>query len=105
MGSMVGPAVTSIFFPARSLGDRQPRNRSKISSGSGSLPGPEVPQASWPDPGSIKTLNEDQQEEIHDYFMEAETDKIVVAIEEFDGVYDDEELRLYRIKFISEVAN
>lgn len=50
-------------------------------------------------------LDEDQQEEIHDYFMEAETDKIDVAIDEFDGDYDDEELRLYRIKFISEVAN
>ncbi len=50
-------------------------------------------------------LDEDQQEEIHDYFMEAETDKIDNAIEEFDGDYDDEELRLYRIKFISEVAN
>lgn len=50
-------------------------------------------------------FDEDQQEEIHDYFMEAETDKIDAAIEEFDGDYDDEELRLYRIKFISEVAN
>ncbi|RSK40480.1 DNA helicase RecQ [Mangrovimonas spongiae] len=50
-------------------------------------------------------LDEDQQEEIHEYFMEAETDKIDVAIDEFDGDYDDEELRLYRIKFISEVAN
>jgi len=50
-------------------------------------------------------LDEDQQEELHDYFMEAETDKISVAIDEFDGDYDDEELRLYRIKFISEVAN
>ncbi|WP_298903256.1 ATP-dependent DNA helicase RecQ [uncultured Psychroserpens sp.] len=50
-------------------------------------------------------LDEDQQEEIHEYFMESETDKIDVAIEEFDGDYDDEELRLYRIKFISEVAN
>ncbi|WP_434035635.1 DNA helicase RecQ [Formosa sp. 4Alg 33] len=50
-------------------------------------------------------LDEDQQEEIHDYFMESETDKIDLAIEEFDGDYDDEELRLYRIKFISEVAN
>jgi ATP-dependent DNA helicase RecQ len=50
-------------------------------------------------------LDEEQQEEIHDYFMEAETDKIDDAIEEFDGDYDDEELRLYRIKFISEVAN
>ncbi|MFI1745845.1 RecQ family ATP-dependent DNA helicase [Thalassobellus sediminis] len=50
-------------------------------------------------------LDEDQQEEIHDYFMESETDNIDAAIEEFDGDYDDEELRLYRIKFISEVAN
>ncbi|HLV70789.1 MAG TPA: DNA helicase RecQ [Xanthomarina sp.] len=50
-------------------------------------------------------LDEDQQEEIHDYFMEAQTDKIDEAINEFDGDYDDEELRLFRIKFISEVAN
>ncbi len=50
-------------------------------------------------------LDEDQQEELHDYFMETETDKIDVALDEFDGDYDDEELRLYRIKFISEVAN
>jgi ATP-dependent DNA helicase RecQ len=50
-------------------------------------------------------LDEDQQEEIHDYFMESESDKINDAIEEFDGEYDDEELRLYRIKFMSEVAN
>ncbi|WP_203257316.1 ATP-dependent DNA helicase RecQ [Hyunsoonleella ulvae] len=50
-------------------------------------------------------LDEDQQEEIHDYFMESDTDSIEDAMEEFDGDYDDEELRLYRIKFISEVAN
>ncbi|WP_435577762.1 DNA helicase RecQ [Gilvibacter sp.] len=50
-------------------------------------------------------LDEEQQEEIHEYFLEAETDKIDVAMEEFDGDYDDEELRLYRLKFISEVAN
>ncbi|MCW5519154.1 DNA helicase RecQ [Aureitalea sp. L0-47] len=50
-------------------------------------------------------LDEDQQEELHDYFLEAETDKIDAAMDEFDGDYDDEELRLYRIKFISEVAN
>jgi ATP-dependent DNA helicase RecQ len=37
--------------------------------------------------------------------MESKTDNIDVAIKEFDGDYDDEELRLYRIKFISEVAN
>jgi ATP-dependent DNA helicase RecQ len=50
-------------------------------------------------------LDEDQQEEIHDYFMDSETDKIEDALKEFDGDYDIEELRLMRIKFISEVAN
>lgn len=50
-------------------------------------------------------LDEDQQEEIHDYFMETESDKIKEALQEFDGAYDIEELRLMRIKFISEVAN
>jgi len=50
-------------------------------------------------------LDEEQQEEIHDYFIEAETDKIEEAMTEFDGDYEEEELRLYRIKFISEVAN
>lgn len=50
-------------------------------------------------------LDEDQQEEIYDYFMEAETDKIQEALDEFDGDYDDEELRLMRIKFTSHIAN
>ena len=50
-------------------------------------------------------VDEDQQEEIHDYFMEAESDKIQEALDEFDGDYDEEELRLMRIKFISDVAN
>ena len=50
-------------------------------------------------------LDEDQQEELHDYFIDADSDGIDVAIKEFDGDYEDEELRLFRIKFISEVAN
>ena len=50
-------------------------------------------------------LDEDQQEEIHDYFMEAQSDKIQDALDEFGGDYDDDELRLMRIKFINEVAN
>ena len=50
-------------------------------------------------------VDEDQQEEIHEYFMEAETDKIQEALDEFDGDYDEEELRLMRIKFISDVGN
>ena len=50
-------------------------------------------------------LDEEQQEEIHDYFMESETDSIEDALKEFDGEYDLDELRFMRIKFISEVAN
>ena len=50
-------------------------------------------------------LDDDQQEEIHEYFMEAQTDNIENALIEFDGEYDTDELRLMRIKFISEVAN
>ncbi|MGB5428212.1 DNA helicase RecQ [Eudoraea sp.] len=50
-------------------------------------------------------LDEDQQRDIHDYFLEAESDNIEEAQKEFDGEYEDEELRLYRLKFMSEVAN
>ncbi len=50
-------------------------------------------------------LDEDQQEEIHEYFLEAETDSINDAVEEFDGDYEEDELRIYRLKFMSEVAN
>ena len=50
-------------------------------------------------------LDEDQQEEIHEYFLEADSDNIDVAVKEFGGEYEDEELRLYRLKFMSEVAN
>jgi ATP-dependent DNA helicase RecQ len=50
-------------------------------------------------------LDDDQQEEIKTYFMESESDKIEDALKEFDGDYDIEELRMMRIRFISEVAN
>ena len=50
-------------------------------------------------------LDEDQQEELNEYFMEAESDDIAKAIEEFDGKYEEEDIRLYRIKFMSDVAN
>jgi ATP-dependent DNA helicase RecQ len=50
-------------------------------------------------------LDEDQTEEIFEYFMEAESENIQGAFEEFDGEYDEEELRLVMIKFLSEVAN
>lgn len=50
-------------------------------------------------------LDDEQQEEIFDYYMEAQSDSIANALKEFDGDFDTEELRLMRIKFISEVAN
>lgn len=50
-------------------------------------------------------LDDEQQEEIHDYYMESESDSIKDALKEFDGDYDTEELRFMRIMFISEVAN
>ena len=50
-------------------------------------------------------LDEDSQEDIYGYFMEAESDSIEDAVEEFDGDFTEEELRLMRVKFISEVGN
>ena len=51
-------------------------------------------------------LDDDSQEEIYDYFMEdAESDDIAVAVEEFDGDYSEDEIRLMKIKFMSEMAN
>jgi ATP-dependent DNA helicase RecQ len=50
-------------------------------------------------------LDSDNQEEIYDYFSEAETDDLSEAYNEFDGDYTEDELRLMRIKFMSEMAN
>ncbi len=50
-------------------------------------------------------LDVDNQEEIFDYFSNADTDDLITAYHEFDGLYTEEELRLMRIKFMSDVAN
>ncbi len=50
-------------------------------------------------------LDEDSQEEIYDFLMESETDSMSNLLEEFGDDFSEEELRLMRIKFISEVAN
>jgi len=50
-------------------------------------------------------LDDEEQEEIYDYFREAESDDLGEAHNEFDGDYDEEQLRLMRIKFMSEMAN
>ena len=50
-------------------------------------------------------LDEENMYEIYDYFKSSDTDSIDVAIEELGGEYTEEEIRLVRIKFISEVGN
>ena len=50
-------------------------------------------------------LDEDSQNELHDYFINSETDNIKNAIENFGDDFDEDELRLFRIKFLSEIAN
>ncbi|MDU0369212.1 DNA helicase RecQ [Hymenobacter sp. ZK17L-C2] len=51
-------------------------------------------------------LDEERQDEIYDYFMTAQTDNIAVALKELGtDDYTEEDLRLMRIKFLSEVAN
>ena len=49
--------------------------------------------------------DEEQVDDIYDYFMNSETDSLDTAISELDGDYPEEEIRLVRIKFLSEVAN
>ncbi|MCO5260425.1 MAG: DNA helicase RecQ [Crocinitomicaceae bacterium] len=50
-------------------------------------------------------LDTENQEEIYNYFKEAETDDLIEAYNEFDGDYSEEELRIMRIKFMSEMGN
>ncbi|SHK37508.1 DNA helicase RecQ [Hymenobacter psychrotolerans] len=51
-------------------------------------------------------LDHERQDEIYDYFMSASTDNIAVALKELGtDEYTEEDIRLMRIKFLSEVAN
>jgi ATP-dependent DNA helicase RecQ len=51
-------------------------------------------------------VEEEKLEEIYDYFRHAETDDIDTAIREIDDPdITDEEVRLVRLKFISEIGN
>ena len=49
--------------------------------------------------------DEDKIDDIYDYFMNSHTDSIDEALKELDEDYTDEDIRLVRIKFISEMAN
>ena len=50
-----------------------------------------------------EVMDEDRVDEIYDYFADSETDDLETAIQELGG--DEDEIRLVRIKFISEMAN
>ena len=50
-------------------------------------------------------LDEENLYEIYDYFKSSDTDNIDIAIEELGGEYTEEEIRLVRVKFISEMGN
>ncbi len=50
-------------------------------------------------------MDEDHVEDIYEYFKDSETDDLEDAIEELGGDYTEEEIRLVRIKFLSEMAN
>jgi len=50
-------------------------------------------------------IDEEDQEEVFDYFLEAESDDVEDAMVEFEDSFSEEEMRLLRIKFLSEVAN
>ncbi len=52
-----------------------------------------------------KILDDDQQQEIMDYFMEASSDNISEAFDEFEGDYAEEDLRLMRLKLHSKHGN
>ena len=52
-----------------------------------------------------EAMDEDHLLDIYDYFKESETDSLAVAMDELGDDYTEEEVRLVRIKFISEMAN
>ena len=52
-----------------------------------------------------EAMDEDHLLDIYDYFKESETDSLAVAMDELGDDYTEEEVRLVRIKFISEMEN
>ncbi|MDR1331758.1 MAG: DNA helicase RecQ [Tannerella sp.] len=52
-----------------------------------------------------EAMDEDHVQDIYDYFKESETDDLETAINELGSDYTEEEIRLIRIKFLSEMAN
>ncbi len=52
-----------------------------------------------------EVMDEDAVLDIYDYFKESDTDSLKEAVDELGDDYSEEEIRLVRIKFLSEMAN
>ena len=52
-----------------------------------------------------EVMDEEHVDDIYDYFLDSDTDDLETAIEELGEDYSEDEIRLVRIKFISEMAN
>ena len=52
-----------------------------------------------------EVMDDDHVDDIYDYFSESDTDDLATAMEELGDDYSEDEVRLVRIKFLSEVAN
>ena len=52
-----------------------------------------------------EVIDDDHVDDIYDYFSESETDSLEAAINELGDEYSEDEIRLVRIKFLSEMAN
>ena len=52
-----------------------------------------------------EVMDDDKLKDIYEYFKESETDSVDIALDELGEDYSEEDIRLVRIKFLSEVAN
>ncbi|MBL29790.1 MAG: ATP-dependent DNA helicase RecQ [Flavobacteriaceae bacterium] len=52
-----------------------------------------------------EVLDDDSKDELHNYFMNSDSDNIKSAVDHFEDDFEEDELRLFRIKFLSEIAN
>ena len=50
-------------------------------------------------------LDDESKDELHNYFMNSDSDNIKSAVDHFEDDFEEDELRLFRIKFLSEIAN
>ena len=50
-------------------------------------------------------FDDDQLEELNNYFLDSESGSLKNALDDFEGDYEEEEIRLFKIKFLTDIAN